>query len=121
VANHLSVSNVTSHMHPKTAQNLLAHPQNVPTAAATTQPTFQVVPDINNFTIRNGQPVNNAKYSAQNPHCPNSETSRPNSHCSKSHIHPSIYGTTAPSGPWPPSKRASTREPFRGNFEVFIT
>jgi hypothetical protein len=65
-------------------------------------------------------------------------------------IHPSMYGATAPSGPWPPSKRASTRpcfqpfssillllaavnsfslypsrrlfiEPFRGVFEVSIT
>jgi hypothetical protein len=55
VANRLSVSNVTSHMHPKSAQNLLAHPQNVPTAAATTQPNIQVAPDINNFTILKGQ------------------------------------------------------------------
>jgi hypothetical protein len=28
-------------------------------------------------------------------------------------IHPSMYGATAPSGAWPPSKRASTRPCFR--------
>jgi hypothetical protein len=82
VADRLSASNVTSHMHRKTAKNLMAPPttQNVQTAVAFIQPKFHVNPDTsNNSTITNGQPVNNVKYVTQDPHCPHFEINRPNS------------------------------------------
>ena len=79
VANLLNVSNATNRMQLKTARNLLALLQNASTAGATTQPTSQDAPGINNnCIITNGQLLNNyTKCVFQNPPHPHVDTNNP--------------------------------------------